>query len=120
MVLIESKSNPKATHEFTASLIPYGNNTQEIKITARYQPVVNTLTTRQICDIIFVNNNEYEQDISSSMVLIKKKSRSIDEKIKSMTYISSYSSIKKNGNKNKMIQENRDDMNGRKKHEKNK
>jgi GTPase len=78
MVLIESKSNPKATHEFTASLMPYGNNTQEIKITGKYQPVINTLTTRQICDIIFVNNNEIEQEISSSMVLIKKKSRSID------------------------------------------
>ena len=56
MVLIESKSNPKATYEFTAEFYVYGNNPQEIKITAKYQPVINTLTTRQICDIVAMNS----------------------------------------------------------------
>lgn len=36
----------------------YGNDTDEQKITAKYQPVINTLTTRQICDIIVIKENE--------------------------------------------------------------
>lgn len=74
MVLIESKSNPKATHEFSAEFCIYGNNPQENKITGKYQPVINTLTTRQICDIVVMPSGE-ELEIPR---MSKKKSKSID------------------------------------------
>lgn len=99
MVLIESKNNPKATHEFTASFVPYSDNHQEIKITAKYQPVVNYFTTRQICDIIIMDNNsnEFDLDTGLDLKMKKKKSRSIDMfggKNKSLNHHSSSSSIK--------------------------
>lgn len=52
MVLVESKSNPKAAHEFLAEFVLYHSKKEEIKITRKYQPVVNTLTIRQICTIV--------------------------------------------------------------------
>jgi hypothetical protein len=58
MVLVESKSNPKSAHEFSAEFVLYHSNKEEIKITRKYQPVVNTLTIRQICSIISVSDNK--------------------------------------------------------------
>lgn len=52
MVLIESKTNPRAAYEFLAEFKSYVNSKEEIKITEKYQPVINTLTTRQICNIV--------------------------------------------------------------------
>lgn len=57
MVLIESKGNPKASYEFGASFMLYSNDSNEAKITSKCQPVVNTQTTRQICDIIVFPKN---------------------------------------------------------------
>lgn len=80
MVLIESKNNPKATYEFSASFRLYSNDATDIKITAKCQPVINTLTTRQICDIVmFPSKAEEEQaQIQSLKLMKKKKSKSID------------------------------------------
>lgn len=51
MVLVESKIDPKAAYEFEVELTTFGTNQPTI-ITNKYQPVVNSLTTRQICTIV--------------------------------------------------------------------
>jgi hypothetical protein len=54
MVLVESKLHTKAFKEFQAELrlLP---KAADMLISKKYQPVVNTLTTRQICQIVFIN-----------------------------------------------------------------
>ena len=100
MVLVDSKRNPKATYQFSAEFIPYGNNAQELKISPKYEPVINTLTTRQICDIVFLNEEDYEyQEALSSLKLVQKKSKSIDMSQKSKAHHkNSLSSIKNSSN----------------------
>lgn len=61
MVLVESKSNPRAAHEFSAEFVLYQSSKDEIKITKKYQPVVNTLTIRQICNIVGVISSKKEE-----------------------------------------------------------
>jgi GTPase len=53
MVLVESKTDPKGAYEFEAELTPFGI-TQPITITNKYQPVVNSLTMRQICRLVIM------------------------------------------------------------------
>lgn len=38
----------------------YSTNKQEIKISCKYQPVVNTLTIRQSCNIVLGMNKKKE------------------------------------------------------------
>ena len=73
MVLIESKSNPKAAYEFLAELTSYGK--EDVTITSKYQPVVNTLNTRQICFIVTFPSEKEECILPT---LENKKSKSID------------------------------------------
>ena len=93
MVLIDSKRNPKATYEFCAEFIPYSNNSQELKISPKYEPVINTLTTRQICDIVTMKDQEIEESLSS-LKLFQKKSKSIDINQKGKIHKGSLSSLK--------------------------
>lgn len=53
MVLIDQEAEIKAVKEFSAEirLLPRAT---EVSISKKYQPVVNTLTTRQECEIIFL------------------------------------------------------------------
>lgn len=57
MVLIESKLQTKAFKEFQAE-IRLLSKTAEVLITNRYQPVINTLTTRQICEIVTLDGEK--------------------------------------------------------------
>lgn len=75
MVLIDSKSNPKAVYEFLVEFTPYSSDREPFSITEKYLPVINTLTTRQICQIIFLKSQEEPQ---TPDLLSRKKSRSID------------------------------------------
>ena len=50
MVLIESKNKLKAAFEFLAELIICHKEIKEISL--NFEPVINTLTTRQICRIV--------------------------------------------------------------------
>jgi hypothetical protein len=76
MMLVDSKSNPKATYEFLVEMTPYSSDREEFTIFEKYQPVINTLTTRQICQIVVIKPQEEEYTIPD--LLGKKKSRSID------------------------------------------
>lgn len=57
MVLVESKSMCKAIKEFQAEIRLLSNG-PDVPIKNRYQPVLNTLTTRQICEIVSMAENE--------------------------------------------------------------
>lgn len=60
MVLLESKANTNAFKEFQAELrlLPKAS---DVLISKKCEPVVNTLTTRQICQMVFINNNELDK-----------------------------------------------------------
>lgn len=75
MVLVDGKSNPKAVYEFLVELTAYSSDREEFTISEKYQPVINTLTTRQTCQIIMMKPQEEPMvpDLFS-----RKKSRSID------------------------------------------
>lgn len=72
MVLVESKSDPKAAYEFEVELTPFGT-AEPIVITNKYQPVVNSLTTRQICRIVMMKPQTEKVEKHTSII---KKSRS--------------------------------------------
>jgi len=48
-------------------------------VTEKYQPVINSLTTRQICNIVIIKSTK-EKDIELPDMLQKKKSRYIDSR----------------------------------------
>ena len=79
MVLIESKSNPRAAYEFLAEIWLFDGSQQERTLRYNYQPVVNTQTSRQICKMISCRD---EPPGSEVLQLNRVKSKSIDSKEK--------------------------------------
>lgn len=79
MVLVESKANPRAAYEFQAELELYPNAQQEVVITRKYQPVINTLTTRQSCIIVVIKPKQEQEELEEfpELNLKKEKSKSI-------------------------------------------
>jgi len=65
----------------------YKSNKDEVKITRKYQPVINTLTIRQICNIVSFTGKKKNDHIEVPDLLLKKKSKSIDnfDKIKALS-----------------------------------
>lgn len=78
MVLVESKTNPRAAYEFQADLELYPGAC-EVVISRRYEPVVNTLTTRQSCIIVVLAKGEDAEDLEDfpELAVKKEKSKSI-------------------------------------------
>ena len=70
--------------EFT----PYSTEREEFSVTEKYLPVINTLTTRQICKIVVLKPSK---EIELPDELLKKKSRSIDSRKLEHGHVYSYS-----------------------------
>ena len=89
MVLVDTKANPKASWEFLAEIWVYGATDQsERTLPSSYQPVVNTLSSRQTCIIVDELTNLYSHNHAQnneeefgSLQLKKTKSKSIDHKM---------------------------------------
>jgi hypothetical protein len=61
MVLIDNEAETKAVKEFSIEirLLPRAS---EVSISTKYHPVINTLTTRQECEIIFLKQKDSHKE----------------------------------------------------------
>lgn len=77
MMLIDSKSNPRAAWEFSAEITPYESKDKCIMLWENYEPNVISMTTKQCCTLV-PNNEEFEEMTRDDLTIIRKARKGSD------------------------------------------